>query len=101
MTYTLKYPLKEKNEQGQEVELKDIIIHRMKVKHLKLIPKEIYEVREYKRKKSTINPDKLLPLIAALTGLTEKQLDEIDLVDLLPITDEVMAIVGEALDQTA
>ena len=101
MTYELKHPLRSKNESGQEVELKTIEIQRMKVKHLKHIPDELYSIRESKRKSKTINPVKMLPLLASLTGLTEEQLNEIDIEDFPNLVDKVMLLVGEALDQTA
>lgn len=96
----LKYPLKEKNEKGQDIEITEVTIHRMKAKHLKLIPKRIYETKGGRKKNDAIDPELLFPLIASLTGLEEEQLDEIDMIDLLPIIDEVMKLVGEALDQT-
>jgi hypothetical protein len=88
------------NDKGQDVELREISIQRMKAKHLKLIPEEIYNIKDARKKVKTINPDKLLPLIAGLTGLTNEQIDEVDIEDLLIITDKVMVIVGEALGQT-
>jgi hypothetical protein len=93
------------NQEGKQLpkytEITRINIYRMRTKHLKLIPDDIYTLREGRKKTKIINPEKLLPLIGGLTGLTKEQVGEIDMVDLIPITDEIMSLVGEVLDQTA
>lgn len=56
----------------------EIKLGRFKVKHLKHIPKYLLEEDG---KKTDINPEDMIPLIAGLSDLSESAIGEIDLLD--------------------
>lgn len=117
MKITLKHPI----DTGDGRAIVEIEIGKFKVKHLKMIPSELYSIAKdkedleqikkgssrYKKleneiaKKTTESITALLPLLASLTGLTEQILDEMEIPDFLPLLDKLLPILGEVLDQTA
>ncbi len=91
----LKHPIPIKTDGGGEAHIKDITFGRMKVKHLKLLPKNIQE----KTKSGNLDAAEMIPLIAALAGLEEKIADEIDIEDLEGLAEALGNAVGK-LDST-
>jgi len=100
--------------------LTEIILGKFKVKHLKLIPGELYELavdkdraNSFKKNssaflkaekaiiaKSTLLIPKLIPLLASLTGQTVEIMDELEIDDFLPLMEEMYTILGEVMSQT-
>ena len=83
ITVKLKYPLIKK-EGKQEYKIEEITLGRLKAKHFKLFPDSFFEAEG-----RNIKPQDIIPLIAALSGLDDRIVDEIDFVDLETICDKV------------
>jgi len=75
----LEYPIIIKTAEGGEATISKITIGRMKAKHLKLLPSDIV------KSKGSIDPAKMLPLIAAMAELSEEVVGEIDMSDIIKI----------------
>lgn len=74
---------------GPELKVKYIEIGRPKVKHLKLLPKDIVE------KKGELEAHEMIPLIAGLSGLPLESIEEIDLLTDLPkVAEKVQLFLG-------
>lgn len=88
MEYELKYPIELKTEKDNEITLiKTLKFTRLKSKHLKLMPDSLFEKGGAKLKVSEV-----LPLIAGLANITDEVMGEIDLVDLIKITGEILPV---------
>lgn len=73
-------------EDGIEKEIKSLTFKRIKLKHLRLLPKKIFD---NKGKNADLTIDEIIPLIVGLTGLDEKYVDDIDLNDFGKIGEEL------------
>jgi hypothetical protein len=99
----LTYPITYKDEAGIEVNISSLQLSRIKMKHIKLIPKSLLgEVKKGKKKtkddedeKFYVNPVDLLPLISGLSGLSIEKVEEIDVVDIGKVSDMVAELMGE------
>lgn len=86
MKVKLKYPITIKATDDQpETELSVLTFGRIKAKHLKLIPDSCF-VEEG----AGLKPMEVIPLLAGLAGISNEVADELDMVDLLTITGEVL-----------
>lgn len=90
----LTYPIVTRDGEEREISCKEIYIGRFKVKHLKLLPKDFMN----KSKKGEIDPSLLCPLIAGLSNLTDKEVGEIDIVDLEKIIGVLEDFFGSTLE---
>ncbi len=76
---------------GQKVKIKYIELGRIKVKHLKCLPSKFEE------NGGKMEPQEMIPLIAGLSGRTEDEIGEIDLLDDLPkIAEELTNFLEES-----
>lgn len=91
----LDYPIEVDVGEGRIKRISEITIGRMKVKHFKVLPKGFIE-----NEGKNIQPSELLPLIAAMAGLTVEQADEIDLQDLMKIANELQGFLEGSLAPT-
>jgi len=93
----LKYPLPLKTENGQKSFISEITMERMKVKHLKLIPKTLFEAGAAGK----TDPTEFIPLIAGLTGLSEETVSELDVQeDLFQIIQRLESFFGQSPSPT-
>ena len=74
---------------GEEV--KELPLQRLKVKALRTLPESLFE------EGSDPSPQDIVPLISAVTGLTEDQADDIDLADLMNFSKEMGSFLEESL----
>ena len=79
----LAHPILMEGDGGSEIKIDHVVLRRVKAKDLKHMPDEIFEG-------VTMNPHKLIPLIASLTNFPEDTIEEIDIEDLLAIADRLM-----------
>lgn len=92
-TISLKYPIDVVMEgSDQKTKLTQVILGRVKAKHLKAIPQSMLADGG-----ENVSPEEMLPLLASITGLASEQIDEIDLEDLLVICSELEDFLGESL----
>jgi hypothetical protein len=85
---TLEHPVSVKLDGGGEASVSEVKIGKIRAKHLKLVPTTLLDG------KST-NPAKLFPLIAAVTGLSESTLEELELSDFIAVVTAVTSQLGE------
>ena len=88
----LKFPIPVPKEGGGIVQVSQLKIGRFKTKHLKALPK-----RFGSEDGEEVEPAELIPLIAAITELPESSVDEIDLEDLLKISEDLEKFLAESL----
>jgi hypothetical protein len=89
-TITLKYPIKIKADSGNMIETNKLFIGRLKTKHLKLLPDDMEGAGNMGRAKM------VMPLIAAICGIDESTVGEIDLEDLDNICKELDGFFGKS-----
>ena len=96
INYELKYPIDVKTSSGNVQKINNLSIGRLKAKHLKLIPKGLLDggLQQDGEKKVNFQPSEIVPLIAALTGITEDEAGELDWEDLFAITERMSDILG-------
>ena len=85
---SLQYPINTEID-GTPVEIKEIELGRLKVKHLKLLPKDTFVT-------GAMSPAVIAPLIGGMTGLNEDIIEMIDFVDLQNIAVEIESFLGES-----
>jgi hypothetical protein len=82
----LSYPII-RDENGTEVEVSSVTIYRMKLKHLRALPKELLEKLQQQGENASLTMDEAIPLLLQITSLTEKDIDELDIADFKKISD--------------
>lgn len=94
VTIPLKYtiPVPVEGEEGKTVDVKEITLGRLKIKHLKMIPREALTGEE------DINPMTAIPLIAGMSGLPESSIDELDAADLKGVIVALMDFLKDFLE---
>lgn len=86
MKIELKYPIElDGKESNEKIVIKELTFTRIKAKHIKVIPSSCFEEGG-----GTLKPNEVIPLVAALSNITEEAADELDIVDLKYITGEVL-----------
>jgi hypothetical protein len=75
ITVPLQFPIKVKSELGSDVQVYQIELGRLKVKHLKILPNSFLD------ETMDMSPADMRLVVLAFTGLTGDVADEIDLVD--------------------
>jgi hypothetical protein len=75
MVVPLEYPIKTKSELGAEIQVYQVELGRLKVKHLKILPVSFLDDT------LDMSPADMRLVTIAMTGLSESVADEIDLVD--------------------
>ncbi len=91
---SLEYPIKIKNPEGKEFDVKELTFCRIKAKHLELFPKGLMKKDESGN--SDFEPKEMIPLIAGLAGLSVEEAGEIDFTDLLKIVDILTDLMGKS-----
>lgn len=86
---TLKYPITRKDENGQEMLINSVNIYRMKLKHLRSMPKDLLTKLQEQGDKAVITLDEAVPLLVAITSLNEKDIDELDIADFQKINETI------------
>lgn len=87
----LKYPIPIPQEGGGTIQCSILTLSRLKAKHLKLLPKG------FLASKGEIEPEELMPLIAGLSNIPESAIDEIDVIEDLPLISEALeSFLGES-----
>lgn len=92
---SLDYPIKIKNSEGKELEVKQLSFGRIKTKHLELFPKGM--MNSEKGEEVNFEPKEIIPLIAGLAGISIEEAGEIDFTDLLKIIDVFEDLMGKSL----
>lgn len=78
---------------GEETELKELVFpRRLKTKHLRKLPDSFYE-----KGGENLNIDELVPIIAKLSGHSEKIIDEVDADDLISVAEKLNDFFGDSL----
>ena len=90
ITIKLTYPIKVKSDNGQELEIDEIKIGRLKTGHLRALPEGFTK----KALGNDIDPVDLIPLVAKISGLSEESVDEIDVEDLFKIVEKLEVFLG-------
>lgn len=83
----LKVPIVVK-EDGVEKTISHISFERPKLKHLRLLPDRIFSQSKRKKGELDLSIKELIPVLAALSGMPEDYINEIDLSDLENIAGE-------------
>jgi hypothetical protein len=91
MKIELKHSIPVKQESGNEIETNVLILQRLKLKHIKLLPDSCFE------SDGKLSPKEIVPLIAAITGISEESADEIDLEDLENLSEKLSSSLEEYL----
>jgi hypothetical protein len=95
----LTYPLPSKDEAGNDVQISAVKLERVKLKHVKLIPKSFFNETNKKKAKEgekvVLNPVDFIPLIAGLSHLSIEKVEEIDFADIEVVLDGVIEMMGE------
>lgn len=92
----LKYPVPLKTKKdGVDVDIKvyEIVLGRIKAKHLKLLPKGAFDNDE----DINLNPNEMLPLIAGMSNLPLETVEEIDAEDLGEIGEALSDFLSQSL----
>ncbi len=89
-TIILKHPITIKADSGADIETNKLFIGRLKVKHLKLLPDDMENAGGMGRAKM------VMPLIAAICGIDEAAVGEIDIEDLDVICKELDGFFGRS-----
>jgi len=79
---TLKYSIPIPKEGGGTVNTNELVMGRLKVKHLKLLPEGFMESEG-----KAINPVEMISVIAGLTDISVESAEEIDIDDLFGIVE--------------
>jgi hypothetical protein len=96
-TIELKHPIKVRGDDGAMHDKQFLTLQRLKAKHLKLIPKSLYVDKGSKKKGPDIEPHEILPLLAGLTGITEEEIGELDVADLMHAAEQLTDFLSESL----
>ena len=75
--------------EGEE-KIQKIRLSRFKAKHLKFLPKNFGN-------DDSISPDAFIPLIAGLAGLPETSIEELDIADLVTVTEKLESFLSQSL----
>jgi hypothetical protein len=84
----LKYPITVSKEGGTTVEITELIIGRIKLRHLKSLPDDFMESG------GKISPKSLIPLIAGMANISEESAGEIDMEDLAEVTTSLTSFLS-------
>ena len=87
----LEYSIPVKQEGGGEVQIHQLILGRLKAKHLKLLPDNFSD------SEGKIAPSEIIPLIAGLANISMESADEIDIVDLMTIAEGMESFLSVSL----
>ena len=79
---SLKYPIPDND--GKDTS--EIAIGRFKVKHLKLLPKDLISGD---KEKANIDPIEIMPLLAGMAGLSISSVEELDIDDLQTVMESI------------
>lgn len=88
----LKVPI-EIEKDGIKLEIKELTFQRLKLKHMRLLPEKVFK----SKKNADLTIDEILPLITGLTGLTEEQVDDIDVMDIEAIAEMIGSLLEGSL----
>lgn len=81
----LDFPISSFDAEGKEATISSVKLGRVKVKHLRSLPKEtmtrLTELQD-SGKKASLTIEEALPILQAITGLTNSEIDELDVSDL-------------------
>ena len=94
---SLEYPIKIKNPEGKEFDVKELTFGRIKAKHLGLFPKGLMNTDKEGISSTSFEPSEMVPLIAGLAGITLDEAGEIDFTDLLQIVEILTDLMGKSL----
>lgn len=100
-TVTLKYPIPAfgddgnpmLDEEGNEIEIKELTFKRIKAKDLRKIPKELFS----KMDEESIHPADLLSFIAASADISSKSMDELDMEDMNDVMEAASPFLPKSL----
>lgn len=87
----LKYSIPIPKEGGGTVEVNQLKMGRLKLKHLRLLPADFVE------KEGKVAPAELIPLIAGIADISVEAADEIDMEDVEAIVDGLMVFLADFL----
>ncbi len=80
-------------EGGGEVNISELRLGRLKVKHLRLLPDNFMETE------GSLKPTEIAPLIAGLADIPESSIDELDIEDLMGVAEALQDFLGGSLFQ--
>jgi hypothetical protein len=86
--FILKYPIPIPKEGGGTVETTKLTMGRVKAKHLRSLPQHYDDKTQ---------PAEMLPFLAALLGIPESSVDEIDVEDLGQLAEGMTSFLGKSL----
>jgi hypothetical protein len=79
---------------GEEDEIKSVQVYRLKVKHMKALPKELLEKLAERGEEAVLTIEEALPILEVVTSLTKEQIDELDIADFKRIQETIGASQG-------
>lgn len=88
----LKYSIPVIKEGGGSVDISQLVIGRLKAKHLKALPDNFME------NKGNLNPSDMIPLLASITDLSQETIEELDFEDLANVAEELGSFLSQSLD---
>jgi len=87
----LKYSIPVPKKGGGMVQVSELTLSRLKVKHLKALPENFME------SEGNINPSDIIPLLASVVDIPEESVDEIDMEDMDIIAQELVSFLEQSL----
>ena len=88
--FILTHPIPLKGKDGQFTQVSVLRLGRVKAKHLRLLPKDLLAGNS-----DQISPTDVIPLIAGLADSPLKCIEELDLKDLIKISEVLGELLGE------
>lgn len=88
----LKYSIPIPKEGGGEVQTNELVLGRLKAKHLRLLPENFMETG------GNISPADVIPLIAGLADIPVESADEIDLEDIEEVAELLQNFLEKSLE---
>ena len=89
--FVLEYPIPLKDKRnGNITQVKALYLSRIKAKHMRLFPKEMLL-----GKSENMSPVEMIPLIAGLSDLPVRCIDELDFSDLMKLAEVLEKLLGE------
>lgn len=92
----LQFPIQYKNDNNENVVIDTLTLGRFKLKHLKVLPKELVTSGG---KSKSVDPVVLIPLVSQLAKIPEEAAEEIDIADLEKVVEIFEDFLSSSLGQ--
>jgi hypothetical protein len=83
----LDYPITITDVDGESTEISTVELYRIKIKHLRSLPKDLLERLSEQGDNASLSIDEAIPILLAVTSLKDNEIDELDLIDFKKIQE--------------